>query len=142
MLGSRQVNLNLLADDVDPRDPSQLQHPVGGPTATKVFRFSVSFRGQNAAGRDTTIAPPDLDQLPSVAIPTYQIPVDIVGSAVDVIIELCDCRACRLAPGQGKCIIETISVVAPVAQASRTSVSPKSRRFGPGSSNDSRSVSP
>lgn len=141
VLATRQVNLNLLADDDDPRDPGALQHPVGGPTANKIFRYTVSFFGQQANGRDTTIAPQDLHQLPAVNIPSYPIPPEIVSSNVDIIIELCDCRTCLLAPGQGKCIKVTIPVTAPAAQLSPLSANPASAQSGPGSSRSSRSPS-
>jgi hypothetical protein len=132
-LATRQVNINLLADDIDPLDPAAQQPPVGGPTGTKVFRFTVSFKGKNGAGRDTTISPPDLFRLSTASVPSYPLPIEIVSQEVDMIVELCDCRECELQAGKGRCVKQNFPLFAP-APIARSSASAKSAHSGPGSS--------
>jgi hypothetical protein len=133
-LATRQVSINLLADDIDPLDPTVQQPPVGGPTGSKVFRFTVRFRGQNEAGRDTTIAPQDLFRLATVNVPSYPIPSAIVSQAVDMIVELCDCRDCELQAGRGRCITQRFPLFAPPPAVMRSAASAAYKRSGPGSS--------
>jgi hypothetical protein len=133
-LATRQVSINLLADDIDPLDPAVLQPPVGGPTGSKVFRFTVSFRGLNEAGRDTTISPSDLFRLSTGSVPSYPIPSLIVSQAVDMIVELCDCRECELQAGKGRCIKQIFKLFAPPPPAARTAAKAAYPRSGPGSS--------
>jgi hypothetical protein len=140
VLPTRQVNLNIIADDIDPRDPGVLQHPVGGPTASKLFRYTVAFRGLTAGGVDTTISPLDLFRLPGVNIPSYPIPSQIVSTSVQVLVEVCDCTACEDAPGTGKCVSFTLPVTAPAPFSLLRDV--PSSRSGPGLLPDSRSDSP
>jgi hypothetical protein len=112
-LPTRQVNLNLLADDIDPYDAGA-QPKVGGPTVVKVLRFTVGFKGQTCAGRDTTIYPASLYRVPSVNVSSFQIPGVIVSSRVDAIVELCDCLDCENAQGRGRCAKTTFPLIAPV----------------------------
>ena len=132
-LATRQVNINLLADDIDPLDPTVLLSPVGGPTPTKVFRFTVSFSGQNTNGRDTTITPPDLYRLSTVNLLSYPIPPAIIDVDIDMIVELCDCLECEGQQGRGRCITQTFSLHAPPPVA-RTTARAVQSRSGPGSS--------
>ncbi len=141
-LATRQVNINLLADDIDPLDPNAQQPPIGGPTPTKVLRFTVSFKGKNAANRDTTISPQDLFRLPTVNVPSYPIPTDIVSQRVDMVVELCDCRECELQAGKGRCTKQTFPLYAP-APIARANAGSASVHLGPGfSSASSRSTAP
>jgi hypothetical protein len=138
----RQVNINLLADDIDPLDPSVISK-VGGPTPNKVFRFTVSFKGKNAAGRDTTISPLDLFQLSTISVPSYPIPSDIRNQDVDLIVELCDCRECETSAGKGRCVYQTFPLFLPPATAPRAAATEASMHSGPGSSSaSSRSSAP
>jgi len=133
-LATRQVNINLLADDIDPLDPTVLQPPVGGPTGTKVFRFTCRFTGKNAAGRDTTVSPPDLFRLSTVSVPSYPIPSAIVSDTLSLMVELCDCRECELQAGKGRCIVQRFPLFAPAPPVTRTAASAAYLRSGPGSS--------
>lgn len=132
-LANRIVNINLLADDIDPFDPAT-PIPVGAPTASKVFRFTVSFRGQTAAGRDTTVSPLDLFQLPSVNIPTYPIPDVIKSQNVTMRVQLCDCRDCETASGRGRCITQDFPLFMPPGAPQQGNASAANAHSGPGSS--------
>jgi hypothetical protein len=136
-LATRQLNINILADDIDPLDPGVIGAQVGGPTASKVFRYTGSFRGQTAAGRDTTVSPLDLFRLTSMNVPSYPIPSIIVSQNVDFIAELCDCRDCETAFGRGRCVTRVFPLFAPPGVAPAGSVSAIRTHSGPGSSSAS-----
>jgi len=117
---TRTLNLNLIASDDDPydRDPSNFVASPGGPSATRVLRWTVTIKGKNAAGNDTTYAPtPPLQQFdPNFQI---QVPTYIVGPAAQVVVQLCDCAYCEITSGEGRCITQTIDITIPTAEPAR-----------------------
>lgn len=124
VLTTRSVDFRLTADDEDPVNPNNPPTRVGGPSTSKLIRFSISFRGLNPAGRDTTIAPLALQRVStpgSYTVLSYPIPPEVVSANVTIRIEVCDCPQCELLAGQGRCINYDIHVTAPAPPSSSTS---------------------
>jgi hypothetical protein len=110
---------NLFATDDDPYDLDPNNRPAGpgGPSKTVVLRWTVTLRGKNADGQDTTYAPPGGFRVSTPAIPV-DVPSYIVGddpARTDVYadIELCDCSECEQSSGSGRCIHQTIHFTVP-----------------------------
>ncbi len=98
------IKFNLFASDDDPFDLDPRNRPnPGGPSVTTVLRWTVTLRGTNLDGRDTTFAPPGAFRSSSPAI-TVSVPSYFAGQDVYAEIELCDCADCELAQGSGRCI--------------------------------------
>ena len=99
------IKFNLFAVDDDPYDLDPANRPLhtGGPSNTVVLRWTVTLRGKNALGNDTTFAPPGAFRVSNPAI-TVSVPSWIVGQDVYAEIELCDCADCEGAQGSGRCI--------------------------------------
>jgi hypothetical protein len=140
---SRVLTVNLPAADSDPFDPSQPPAP-GGPSASPVFRYTVWFRAHRRGSADpadsVTYLPGTLNQLaqstPAVATVTLGDSLGDPGALgtkvpVRVIIELCDCAQCELAPGSGRCAYYSYMIGVPAIPAPATSSSTETP--GPGS---------
>jgi hypothetical protein len=107
---TRQISLNLLADDEDPFDPGNQPAGPGGPSITKVLRWSVTVRGRNAAGTVVDfLATPQPVFDPQI---TVELPNEIVSTSDTVKVELCDCANCD-SPGVGRCITYDIPIIVP-----------------------------
>ena len=147
---SRTIDINLPAEDLDPYDQDNRPARVGGPSATTVLQWFVSFRGKNADGRDTTFAPDFLNPMSTQQSLGIVLPSYIASTTVNIDIRLCDCKNCQPAsptavPGAGRCADYSFPFTvpppppAPADAASSSSVD----RPRPGSSQDaSRSDAP
>jgi hypothetical protein len=100
-----------------------------------VLRISVSFRGQNAAGRDTIYTPAFLNPMATSQASNIALPPYIVSTTVTALIELCDCKNCETTIGEGRCVNYAIdfTVPPPPAPTGTNSLQPVDRP-GPGSS--------
>jgi hypothetical protein len=131
---SRNVPLNLLAEDADPYnaalvDPNQRR--PGGPTTGNSLRWTVTVRGVNNDGRDTSFVTPSSQQPAfSITVPSY-----FAGTSVSLDVQLCDCLECETIPGSGRCINQLfpITVPPPTAPAGATSIDAVIDESGPGS---------
>ena len=135
---TRDVPLNWSLHQQD-QDPFDSTHPVGGAPANSPvvprFRYTLSVRGQTAAGTDTVYRPltPTLYRAdappPSISIPTF-----LQGPDVILDVELCDYPTADFVPGQGRCRYYSFPIQVPVA--STTAVTPLRARpnvkTGPG----------
>ena len=107
---TRQISLNLLADDEDPLDPGNQPPSAGGPSTTKVLRWSVTIRGRDAGGRVVDyLATPQPVFNPQISL---ELPSEIVSTSDTVKVELCDCAACD-SPGTGRCVTYDIPITVP-----------------------------
>jgi hypothetical protein len=103
----RELSLNLLADDEDPYDP-ETPPPVGGPSPTRVLRWSVRIRGAGAGGSPVSFTPtPEPVFQPDIH---FVVPDDFVSPHVTVEVQLCDCAQCEIQPGSGRCATYSIPV--------------------------------
>ena len=102
------IKFNLFAVDDDPYDldPGFRPDGPGGPSTTTVLRWTVTLRGKNLAGNDTTIVPPGGFQMSTPAL-TFNMPDAIVSEDVYAEIELCDCADCEVQQGSGRCVYLT-----------------------------------
>ena len=139
---SRVLDVNLLSVDMDPYDALADKKPTGGPTTPGATRFRVTVRGQTAAGADTAFT--DYAQPPyrtagnfSIVLPNW-----LVGTAVTLEVEICDCRECENLPGTGRCRTYSIPVrvPAPVSPQGASSMDIRLGEPGPGSNQDVRSA--
>ena len=110
---SRHLQLNLLADDVDPFNPNN-RPGVGGPSTQggvldQVFRYTVSVKGQNAGG-GTVIAQPNPPIPSNVGQIAIDLPPEMVSVNDTVLVQLCDCNTCEDNPGQGRCVNYSIPI--------------------------------
>ena len=145
---SRTIDINLPAEDLDPYDQGNKPARVGGPSATTVLEWWVSFRGKNVFGRDTVFAPDFLNPMPTQTSSGIVLPSYIVSTQVFADIRLCDCKNCQpgptYLPGVGRCVdysfpFNVPAPPSPAGAASSTSID----RPGPGSSQEvSRRDSP
>jgi hypothetical protein len=101
----------LVGGDDDPYDPDPTAKPtrIGGPSASLVLRWTLSFTGKDSTGRTVTWAPDFLDGLRSggsgrLILNNIVIDPSIVGPDVTLNIQLCDCRECELNVGEGRCV--------------------------------------
>ncbi len=125
---ARTLNLSMPAIDDDPYDPAT-PIPVGGPTASFVFRYTMRFRSPRnggSPGDSATFAPVGLQQ---VAFPpsSVTLPDSLGGTQVRVMLELCDCSACEVVPGQGRCNFYSYLINVPAPPSP-----PVSEAAGPG----------
>jgi len=98
---SRQIDLVLPADDEDPLDPDTAPVGVGGPSSTKVLRWTVRVKGVTANGDTVAVgSTPAQSFSPNV---TVQVPPQVVPGTILVSVEICDCAQCELFTGSGRC---------------------------------------
>jgi hypothetical protein len=117
----RQLRLVLNATDEDPVDPAS-RPGVGGPSNNVVLRWTVRVKGKDAQGRDLVYTPPGMPSFqPQI---TIDLPPEMVSTSDTLKIQLCDCEACELRSGQGRCVDYDIPITVPppLSPASSTSV--------------------
>jgi hypothetical protein len=109
--------------DLDPFDPDDYGLGGGGPTAKTIIRYKLTLYGRNLAGRDTSWTYPGsyggLYITPTEFIPPVDGPEPVAlrfvpggtmaknpfaSGPIRVSIQICDCRDCEIAPGQGRCV--------------------------------------
>jgi len=105
-LPSRSIAFtNYVGLDDDPLDPAT-PTAVGGPTTTRVLRYTIRLRSPRnggAPGDSVTFAPAGYQQTPLVS-GTLALPDSLGGTQVRIMTELCDCSQCENVPGQGRCV--------------------------------------
>jgi hypothetical protein len=137
---TRQLGLNLLADDEDPYDPNS-RPGIGGPSSSIPLRWAVRVKGRNAAGEPVVH--------PAVATPafsaqvTIDLPNDMVSTSDTLLVQLCDCASCELSPGQGRCVNYRIPINVPPPPQALTAPASIQGPTRPGASNEvKRSFTP
>ena len=136
---TRALDIYLVGNDDDPydNDPSAKPSRIGGPSASLIARWTLTFHGNNAAGRDVVWAPPFLNHIVGngngrLQLSSILLDPSIVGPTVYLDVELCDCRECELDLGAGRCShFEIPFTVPPPPTPAQTF---HSDRPGPGSS--------
>lgn len=106
---TRQLNLNLLADDEDPYDLDTAPPNTGGPSTNKIFRYTVRVKGLAANGDTITTG-----TTPAQAFGrdvTVNLPTEVVAGPLVIEIELCDCVSCESLTGTGRCVTYVIPAV-------------------------------
>ena len=136
---SRTLDLYLVGNDDDPYDPDPVAKPnrIGGPSANLILRWSISFAGKDALNHDAVWAPDFLKHILSggsgrLVLSNIVLDPSIVGPSATLQIELCDCRECELALGQGRCAHFSIPITVPPPPTPAQSF--HSDHLGPGSS--------
>lgn len=129
----RSIRFNLFADD---RDPFNYPPPSpGGPSTTKVIRWTIKIRGIGPDGNSFTWIPPGGGQYFSPQIDVI-LSDSLRGSRDTLLVQLCDCQTCETSPGQGRCVNYAIPFrVRPPAAAGVTGQAIW-RRPGPGPSGE------
>ncbi|HTM57341.1 MAG TPA: hypothetical protein VL123_02880 [Candidatus Udaeobacter sp.] len=144
---SRTLDLYLVGLDDDPYDPDIGAKPnrIGGPSQNLVLRWTLSFRGKDNANHDVVWAPEFLKNLLSggsgrLILSSIVLDPSLQQSAVTLDVQLCDCRECELALGEGRCSTFSIPFTVPPSP-----VAPQSSRLehtGTGSPNVSGRSAP
>lgn len=115
---TRDITLNWSLHQQD-QDPFDSSYPTGGPpqntTPVPRFRYTLSVRGQTAAGNDTVYRPtlPTLYRA-DVAPPSISIPSFLQGPDVTLECELCDYPTAEFISGQGRCRYYSFPIKVPV----------------------------
>jgi hypothetical protein len=143
---SRTLDLYLVGNDDDPYDPDIGGKPnrIGGPSQNLVLRWSLTFHGKDVNGHDVVWSPDFLKNMVGggsgrLILSSIVLDPSLFQSAVTLEIQLCDCRECELALGEGRCSTFLIPFTVP------TAIAPKSSHLenpGPGSSTVSGSTAP
>ena len=135
---TRQLDLYLVGNDDDPYDPDPGSKPnrIGGPSASLIMRWSLSFRGLNSQGQQVTWAPDFLQKIVGggsgrLILSAIVLDPSLVGPTVNLDIELCDCRACELDLGAGRCSHFTIPITVPPPPTPAQTFHSSSTRTGP-----------
>jgi hypothetical protein len=98
---TRNPRFNLLADD---RDPFNYPPPApGGPSTSKVLRWTIKIRGIGPDGESFTWIPPGGGQYFTPQIDVF-LTDSLKGSRDTLLVQLCDCQTCETSPGQGRCL--------------------------------------
>ena len=113
--GSCNWTFKLVADDVDPMDPTVESPLPGRATRGAVGRFKITLYGKSLSGVDTSwtylhtngteyISEGGLSPAPITFRPGGANGNPFASGPMDVSIEVCDCLDCEEVPGQGRCV--------------------------------------
>ncbi|MBI1798466.1 MAG: hypothetical protein HYR73_02135 [Candidatus Eisenbacteria bacterium] len=137
---SRTLNVNLFASDVDPYTSDVTSKPtrVGGPSTNLILRWTLSFAGKDSTNQNVVFAPDFLKHLTSdnsgrLIVTNIVLDPRIIGPAVTLKIELCDCIDCEIRAGSGRCVNVSIPFMVPPPPTPAQTF--HSDHPGPGSSN-------